>query len=144
MTTLTDFLLARIAEDEYRLDLPEGLVVLNSHGEVSARGDGWVSRGECPVCGAYQYDGTESVTEDAWWEHAETVHQRARVLAECDAKRRIIEAADEATGLDMQVDSEFRIERRDERQEPYIGDVILRALALPYADHPDYREEWRA
>jgi hypothetical protein len=27
--------------------------------------------------------------------------------------------------------------------EPYIGDQILRALALPFANHPDWREEWR-
>jgi hypothetical protein len=67
----------------------------------------------------------------------------ARVLAECEAKRRIVEAADEATGLDMTVDSERLVGPRDLVADPYLGDVMLRLLAMPYADHPDYAEEWR-
>jgi hypothetical protein len=53
---------------------------------------------------------------------------RARVLAECDAKRRIIE-----------------LQRNDLRDDPqdWEADEVLRLLALPYADHPDYRAEWR-
>jgi hypothetical protein len=67
----------------------------------------------------------------------------ARVLAEVDAKRQIIELAEEASGLDMQVDGEFRVGPRDTKTEPYVGDAILMRLALPYASHPGYREEWR-
>jgi Family of unknown function (DUF6221) len=48
----------------------------------------------------------------------------ARVLAEVDAKRRII---DEAIRLES-YDGEFE---------------FLELLALPYADRPGYREEWR-
>ena len=49
-----------------------------------------------------------------------------RVLAECEAKRRIV-----TTQL-----------------QPYPAGhapatLVLRLLALPYADHPDYRQEWR-
>ena len=66
-----------------------------------------------------------------------------RVLREVEAKRRIVEQAEEATGLDMQVDGEFRVGSRDEVAEPYCGDVILCALASVYADHPDYRDEWK-
>lgn len=51
----------------------------------------------------------------------------ARVLAECDAKRRIIDWHDLA-----------------ERQYgPRTAAGILEILALPYAEHPDYRDEWR-
>jgi uncharacterized protein DUF6221 len=52
----------------------------------------------------------------------------ARVLAECDAKRRIIE-----------------LQRSDLRDDPqdWEADEVLRLLALPYAGHPDYRAEWR-
>lgn len=65
-------------------------------------------------------------------------------LADIWAKRRILdEVVDEANGLDMQVDGEFRVGRRDETAEPYLGDVLLQLLALPYADRPGYREEWR-
>jgi hypothetical protein len=70
-------------------------------------------------------------------------HDPARVLREVDAKRRIIEAAEDASGIDAQLDGQLRVGRRDEAIEPYVGDVILRALALPYADRPDYRDEWR-
>jgi len=71
-------------------------------------------------------------------------HDPARVLAEVDAKRRILdEVADEATGLDMQVDGEFRVGSRDEKAEPYLGDKLVRLLALPYADRPGYRHEWK-
>ncbi|MGB2557718.1 DUF6221 family protein [Cellulosimicrobium cellulans] len=132
--TLTEFLLARIAEDEGRLDLPDAEVVLNSSGEVSHRGDGWVSRGDCPVCGAYQYDGTEEVTEEAWWEHAETVHQRSRLLAECETKRRIVTMWADPFG-------QWNAPQADAARAQ--KDSTLRLLALPYADHPDYDETWR-
>jgi hypothetical protein len=56
----------------------------------------------------------------------------ARELAEVEAKRKLIELAyrqwDHATNFD------------------YYGiddDDTYRLLALPYADHADYREEWR-
>lgn len=127
--TLVEFLLARIAEDDetarrapvapWTVD-PDGCCVRHS-GHDAARDVAEMS------------DAAEHI---ARWDPA-------RVLAECEAKRRIIELADEATGLDMQVDSEFRVAIRDETAQPYVGDSILRALALPYAVHPDYREEWR-
>ncbi len=53
----------------------------------------------------------------------------ARVLAECEAKRRIIATFDRYVG-------HARAERDHET-------AILKALALPYADHPGFREEWR-
>ena len=48
----------------------------------------------------------------------------ARVLAEVDAKRRILEEASSMVWRDS------------------LG-YFLRLLALPYAGHPGYREEWR-
>lgn len=47
-------------------------------------------------------------------------HDPARVLAECRAKRRLVE--------------ELGAFRRG---------AALRLLAMPYADHPDYRQEWK-
>jgi len=58
-----------------------------------------------------------------------------RVLRECEAKRRIVGAHEQHP---MQVDGFCR--------SCGITDgpcATLRALALPYADHPDYRQEWR-
>jgi hypothetical protein len=54
----------------------------------------------------------------------------ARVLAECEAKRRIL------------------TDPQPEYREDYHGwhitkQAMLRYIAQPYADHPDFREEWR-
>jgi hypothetical protein len=56
----------------------------------------------------------------------------ARVLAECEARRRIVE--DYLAQLDShRAGWDARTPR----------DLAVRALALPYADHADYRPEWR-
>lgn len=52
-----------------------------------------------------------------------------RALVECEAKRQIVA---EAAGW---------LDRIDDRST--IRDRVLRVLALPYADHPDYRKEWK-
>lgn len=63
-----------------------------------------------------------------------------RVVAECDAKRRIIEEHHRSgvtcprCSLGTE-DGEVVFER-----DPC---MTLRLLAPPYADHPDYRDEWR-
>jgi hypothetical protein len=142
--TLTEFLLARIAEDEA---VALGLEHTKAH--VGPWDVGGLTKPESVNIGTYwpvrDADGAAvgwtALSSDAW--HIAR-HDPARVLAECEAKRRIVESADEATGLDLQVDSEFRVGRRDTAKEPYLGDVILRALASVYANHPDFREEWRA
>jgi hypothetical protein len=54
----------------------------------------------------------------------------ARVLRECEAKRQIVENAAHAV----------------EHQDIYaamLAYYVLRTLALPYADHEGYRQEWR-
>lgn len=73
--TLTDFLLARVAEDE---------------------------------------------SEPAW-DETSAISRYGRVLAECDAKRKILAGVD--------------------GRPPSLS--VVRLLALPYADHPDYRQEWK-
>ena len=61
-----------------------------------------------------------------------------RVLAECEAKRRIIDAARHA---EFQGGS-AEIVMFDGWPRDGVWPVLA-ALALPYASHPDYREEWR-
>ncbi len=68
-----------------------------------------------------------------------TVWHPDRALAECDAKRRIIDARRALTGQETAP--------TDRAQGWYLGmttayDRALRLLALPYEDHPDYRAEW--
>ncbi len=94
MTDLTEFLLARIAEDEDAARTASGKQVGFSVAwtdvEVVRHLDRWTT---------------------------------PRVLVECDAKRRIVdEWLSRSTAG---------------------GWFHLACLALPYADHSDYREEWR-
>ena len=121
MPNLTEFLLARIAEDEAAAHHARGLLGM-----------------------------------DAQWHTAEHLRERgltiadarhverwssARVLAECEAKRRIVELHDcvhECIG-DGNLTADPNLQ-----DGAYGGpcDTLL-LLALPYADHPDYRDEWR-
>lgn len=138
--TLTDFLLARIAEDEARVD-----TIPDWYCTDSARGEGWGSRGDCPLCDGYMFDGTETATKDAMWEHMEDVHRRTRMLAECDAKQAIVHLRQ---ALDVEVRSKARPGVKDDevdglRMARFGVELAMKCLALPYADHPDYREEWR-
>jgi hypothetical protein len=99
--TLTEFLLARIAEDEaiaLAATFTDGGTVYTDNDE----------RGPARL------------------RHI-TRHDPARVLAECAAKRNIVRKFDCAAFTESSRPQEF----------------LLRALAAVYADHPDYREEWR-
>jgi len=100
-------------------------------------GDRWIADGD-EVFGAT--DEGAGVATAATWSHAAHIacHDPARVLAEVEAKRRIV---DEHAGYDPKT---WRT-----------GDAAydctystwpcftMRWLALPYADRPGYREEWR-
>lgn len=65
-----------------------------------------------------------------------------RVLAEVAAKRRIMDRAEVVSGMDLQIESEWGT-RGSVPWDEDEGVHLLRILALPYADHPDHREEWR-
>ncbi len=125
---LTDFLLARIAEDEAYCR-----VKISLEGEPSSRApdggdlDGFLQRlidmcGEHPdaeLMAAQVKSGVRSPTDPT------------RILAQCDALRRIVEHERGSAG-DAGPTS------------PAADTPVLRLLALPYAEHPDFREEWRA
>jgi len=70
-------------------------------------------------------------------------HDPARVLAECAAKRRIVRRAQAAESAlrEPDLDDGTYFIRRSCRDSWVLA---LGDLALPYADHPDYREEWRS
>lgn len=119
MSDLVDFLLAAIAEDERiatsTTPVPERRLWVV--GELG--GDAAVERaaGEGMV--------NDFVAREMWDKDAEHVSRwdPARVLAECEAKRRILELHRDLVDLDDR--------------------ATLRYLALPYADREGYREEWR-
>ena len=67
-------------------------------------------------------------------------HDPARVLAEVDAKRRIL--ADLTTRRLDPSEPDGGWEAADAETDGMASSVV-RLLALPYADRPGYREEWR-
>jgi len=100
---LTEFLLARIAEDE--------------------------------TDGPRHPDWCRAVADD----QACDCDGPARILAECEAKRRIVQEYSE-----RDADVDLMLGPNTLRQREWSGlRLALRYLALPYADHPDYREEWK-
>ena len=138
---LTEFLTARIAEDE------------DAARKSAADLD--------PVWGHYGSDGPTGTLALAISEGADEEHGThfarwlpARVLAECEAKRRIV-------GLHGSYDRAFYNRATSTHESAGLacdlcldrddyGDVVvpwpcvtLRLLALPYNDHPDYDEAWR-
>lgn len=126
--TLTEFLTARIAEDE------------DAARKSAADLD--------PVWGHYGSDGPTGTLALAISEGADEEHGThfarwlpARVLAECEAKRRIVEAHLEQVDM-VPVSEGFGSVQYEIPGRRYIPEV-LRLLALPYSDHPDYDEAWR-
>jgi hypothetical protein len=67
-----------------------------------------------------------------------------RVLSDCDAQRRIVEAISEAaTDLRMVEPEHGDTLRRLSDSLATERQWYLRLLALPYSDHPDFDEAWR-
>ena len=111
MTTLTEFLLARIAEDEagpWR------------HFQVD---DIYYS---CPATRDPEWAGDLDVGEE--YCDCGMPARRVRMLAECEAKRRIVNLGDDGTF--------------SETPSGTIAWVVME-LATVYADHSDYDETWR-
>jgi Family of unknown function (DUF6221) len=67
-------------------------------------------------------------------------HDPARVLAEVEAKRRMLEAHYDYNGVCPRC---FDFSNKPVPRELWPCETV-RLLAPPYGDHPDYRQEWRA
>jgi hypothetical protein len=126
--TLTEFLLARIAEDE---------VVTRA-----AWSRPWTYGNIESIAGGSLYD-PDVMIASIHWDNESTLPIRrpiyeqeadangthmarfdpARELAECEAKRMLLWLSEHGCGGDYE--------------------RVQRALALPYADHPDYLPEWK-
>ena len=111
MSSLPDFVLARIAEDEA---VAQHVAAIWAQLPHQPRGITVVGR---------------------------EVYYLERVLAECEAKRRIVDIH-----YDSPVDDDEygRIHLCGACSPEAWPCATLRALASVYADHEDYREEWRA
>jgi hypothetical protein len=108
--SLTEFLLARIAEDEEVARQPDLM---------------W------PSSWTAKFRDYEALRETKPRDYAVgrycTQFDPARVLAECEAKRRIVEELTEDCAWDGTLGAQS----------------ILQLLAAPYADHPDFDQDWR-
>ena len=140
MSDLAAFLLARIAEDEavarealtehrWEVSLEETNDRENIFYAVTA---GPTDDDVFADMGSHRMDSTRA-------QHIAR-HDPARVLAECAAKRRIVREH-----ASTKVDGErfCAICAAGEVHEMLYPCPTLRALAQPYADHPDFAEEWR-
>lgn len=112
--TLSEFLLARIAEDERHARETQGKTPWSTAESGPERRQYWM----------------------------------LRVLAECDAKRRIVEWCGEREQIYC---PEFGDDPGLPHPDRFVpgrlvhsaDSVVLRFLALPYADHPEYLKESR-
>ena len=122
---LDEFLLARIAEDKR---------VATEAAEATGRQQ-W-GPGDLPSSGPPNDGAAEHVAR----------HDPARVLAECAAKLRLVLACRDTRpdmkflGARPEGLADFPLSPTDQHQ---LAAVTLALLALPYADHHDYRQEWR-
>ncbi len=131
MDSLIKFLRARLAEDEQAARAAIGRL----GGEWVAYGSRVEVAGDTRDAQVFEYtvcfdEGSPSP------EQADHIarHDPARVLRDVEAKRRLL------------VQFELRGNSVRSVVRPSTGGVwddLLRILALPYADHEDYRPEWR-
>lgn len=147
--TLTEFLRARLEEDEKTALKAAGAVTrewsVNWHFDPDYGSDGILNLGDQQEALGAGSNRTDPLSLGQ--AHHIARHDPARVLVDVEAKRRIVAEIFEYEATE---DGEFGCCHSAEdiatRQCPGTDPdklPALRLLALPYADHPDYREEWR-
>jgi len=138
--TLTEFLLARIAEDEdvARAACLRASTRYRPHPEITRWryvedeevvfdydfGDSW------PHYVTMDNEGIHASVNEVTGRHIAR-HDPARVLAECETKRRIVDLCSD------------RVSHSAVGGRGCTECGVLSTLALPYADHPDYLQEWK-
>lgn len=120
--TIIEFLLARIAEDE-----AVARALDNAHDPLD-----WTEPGDPAVGLAGPVDGPSG--------YESVVIDPARVLAECEAKRRLVEAF----AVDANTEDPSTGDMRSPESLEAAAHVVLRTLATIYASHRDFRSEWVA
>ena len=135
MGDLAKFLLARISEDEAaaRAVKPLG----HNFDMGGNRRDDRFTHGRLGFASEDGYprrlpEGGEGAHFARW--------EPARVLAECEAKRRIVK---EAHAVAVATHGVVDIPTWSTGLAGDLADHVLVQLASAYADHPDYRPEWR-
>ncbi|MFE2073692.1 DUF6221 family protein [Streptomyces misionensis] len=127
MDDLVEFLRARLDEDEQ--------VARAAAGRNWLDGDGWLMNEDMHIA---------EVGDRPTLVHI-AAHDPARVLREIDAKRRIIAEHEMVpAGQGGKLGCDICVATPSWGPEVVSGPcTTLRLLALPYADRPGYRSEWR-
>jgi len=134
MSDLAAFLLARIDDDETAAK--------------EAGANVWTEQSSCVLDTGEWPDGVHALGDSRVTRFI-AEHDPARVLAECDTKRRIIDLHASLPQPPMlRAVGNVCAECSSSFEDGHVEGVAwpcdtLRLLALPYADHPDYREEWK-
>jgi hypothetical protein len=134
VSDLIEFLLARLGEDEEMASAAAGLGASRRHWTreyISCVVD--ATGGDLIVYG-------EGTPTSAQADHIAR-HDPDRVLAEADAKRRIVDWLAAHAAFDMPA-AKAQAASREEWYLVTLARTTLKLLALPYASHPEYRQEW--
>lgn len=134
MSDQTEFLSARIDEDEQAAwAVAAGWEGATYHIHTPEYEQYYPVEGPANEC--------ESMHErwfgDAWVDLA-NLFTAARVLAECESKRQIVEDFEVYAADALIEQTEFAAGRR------HAATLAVARIASVYADHPDYDETWRA
>jgi hypothetical protein len=130
MNDLIAFLRARLDEDE------------RTARSVLWDGSGNTLKWDLPFSATVQVGSEVFTTDDSAVADHIARHDPARVLAEVDAKRRIVdECAYWINKINASATDKYPYPNLAERGEVVLPVITL--LALPYASHPAYRDEWR-
>jgi hypothetical protein len=147
MPDLTDFLLAQIAEDEAvarACQQQSWVPTIEKSGDWRTGETFDMGRIDCVFVDSEDSRGLVATSEHVI--HAAR-HDPARVLAECEVKRRIV--AEHPHRFSQGADSGYGCIADDEWecltcQQQYHWCATLKALAQPHANHPQFQPEWRA
>ena len=126
--TLTEFVLARIAEDE--------AAAREAMGSGSGQWASWNRSWDTSPTRDLAADGVRIAALPVSIDEHVCRHDPTRVLAECEAKRRIVEECRLCDLDDFKPGTETWGYRQALRAD-------VQALASVYADHPDYLPEWK-
>jgi hypothetical protein len=125
--TLTDFLLARIAEDE----------AAANYANTGVRWESWNRSWDTEPQRDIAGGGIRLFTVPTLYDEHVARHDPGRVLADCEAKRRIVES------YQWYVDHANSPNASASYGEHLQAERHARYLAATYADHPDYHPDWR-
>lgn len=142
MTTITDFIEARLAADEVAA---KAAAEQDNEGESwrvrKVRDDGMFVWGEHQAIPPNGKGERLGLLDDAQTRFVES-HDPARVLRQVAMVRAMMRHAEEASRMDCQIEGGWGVGARDLVNDPVIDTLMHRDIAAIWSDHPDFQPEW--